>query len=77
MRRHQEGSDVGDDTVACLRWTGLSPKEDIVGGCDAPNRASGAHERRLAEAFAQEAPQHHRQAKTNRFRCPDIPHEPL
>jgi hypothetical protein len=31
MRRLQEGSDVGDDTVASPRWTRLSLKEKMLG----------------------------------------------
>jgi hypothetical protein len=70
MRRLQEGSDVGDDTVASPRWTRLSPKEENVGEYDAPNRESGAHGRRRRRGSRPRSPQHQRQAKSYRRRRP-------
>lgn len=40
----------------CPRWTGFSPKKDIVGECDAPNREATPTGVAIAEAFVQEAP---------------------
>jgi hypothetical protein len=56
MRRLQEGSDVGDDTVVCPICIGLSPKEDIAGGCDTLDRDAAPTYVTVVEAFAQDAP---------------------
>jgi|UPI000221F04F hypothetical protein len=68
MRRLQEGSDVGDDTVVSPRWTRLSPKEENIGEYDAPNSGSGAHGRRRRRGSRPRSPQHQCQAKSYR-RC--------
>jgi hypothetical protein len=57
-RRLQEGSDVGDATVAGPKWTGLSPMEDSVGKHDALNRGSGAQGHRRRQGFRPRKPQH-------------------
>jgi hypothetical protein len=50
------GSDVGDATIVCPRWTRLSPIENSAGECDTLNRAAAPTGVTVAKAFAQEAP---------------------
>ena len=54
MRRLQEGSDADGATVACPKWTGFSPLDDMLEGKhDAPSREAAPNDIVVAKAFAQ------------------------
>lgn len=56
-KRHlQEGSDVMDSTIGCLRWARLSPMQDSAVECDILNREAAPTGVTFAEAFTQDVP---------------------